>query len=401
MDASERRNKVRKAADWWGLLDGDSMTRVDREEFVDWLRDSQTNVAEMLRLIQVQADLNDLKLAQEWPDINTDRRPRDGQHNVVSLPIALSPVPPAAHLQNSHPSPSPSQGRGALDRGRERMRNPSRGLRLFAFAATLAAVGVVTAFLVTHFNGQLIETDRGERREVVLGDGSMVQLDEQTRLNVRFDKSQRQVLLTQGRAVFRVAKNAQRPFLVEAGGTTVRAIGTAFGVDRRVPDQVVVTVSEGKVAVSSMKRSPSRSNTSTDSSPRLRHPSPSSGEAMEVRNAASDDGEVYLTANEQLTVAITGASQAVRPVDSQRELAWAGKELVFNNDTVATVIAEFNRYNRVQLEVTDPQFAARPVSGVFDATDPEDFLAFLQNAAPVRIERNDERSIVISPSASP
>lgn len=386
MDANERRKKIRKAADWWGLLDGDHMSRADREEFIDWLRDSQSNVAEMLRLIQVQADLKDLKLAQEWPEIDIDRRPRGGQDNVVTLPVTS---PPAPHLRMEEVA------------NKAVRKEAGRRIRLFAFAATLAAIGVVTAFLVTQVRGQLIATDRGERREVVLDDGSVVQVDEQTRLDVRFDRSRRQVLLSQGRAVFRVAKNAQRPFLVAAGGTTVRAIGTAFGVDRRVADQVVVTVSEGKVAVSSTKLPPSHPNASIDSSPSLRRPSPSNGDGMAVRKSASEDREVYLTANEQLTVATTGASQTVRPVDSQRELAWAGKELVFNNDTVATVIAEFNRYNRVQLEVTDPQLAARPVSGVFDATDPEDFLAFLQNAAPVRIERDAERSIVISPSVSP
>ncbi len=368
MDANERRYKVRTAADWWGLLDGDDMTRAEREAFIDWLRDSQTNVAEMLRLIQVQADLKDLKLAHEWPDIDTDRRPGDGQGNVVPLPMV------------SISSKTTGEEKG-------------RGIRLFALAATLAAISVVTALLIPHFRGQWIATDRGEHREVVLNDGSVVQLDEQTRLNIRFKQSRRQVILTRGRAVFRVAKNAQSPFLVEAGGTTVRAIGTAFGVDRRISDQVVVTVSEGKVAVSTTKIFPSHPNISTDSSPHK-------GEGGAQHRTKSDEGEVYLTANEQITVAMARAPQPVRAVDSQRELAWAERQLVFQNDTVATVIAAFNRYNRVQLEVADPQLAARPVSGVFDAYDPEDFIAFLQNAAPIHIKRYKGQSIVISPGAS-
>lgn len=344
MDATERRKRAStEAADWWALLQDDAMTRAQREAFIDWLRDSQTHVAEMLRLAQVHGVLEQFR---EWSDISTDRPLTEDHGNVVTLPLASPPIATEAHA-----------------------RTPSRVLRRFALAATLAAIAVFTAIFLPQFRGQWIVTDRGERREVVLDDGSVVQVDPQTRLHVRFEKSQRRVVLSEGRAVFRVAKNPDRPFWVEAGDTTVRAVGTAFGVDRRVRDHVVVTVAEGKVAV--------------------------------LPSESDETGQIFLTANEQITVAMTTAPQPIRVVDSQRELAWSEGRLVFRNDTVASVVAEFNRYNRVQLTVTDPALAARPVTGVFDASNPEGFLAFLQSAAHVHIERNEGRSIVISPSESP
>ncbi len=413
MDANERRTRAsREAADWWALLQADEMTKTEREDFIDWLRDSQTNIAEMLRLYQVHGALEQFR---EWADISTEGPPTEEHGNVVTLPAGLSPPRDDAD----------GAGKGG------------RSIRLFAFAATLAAVVLVTAVLLPHFRGQWIMTDRGERREVVLDDGSILQVDPQTRLNVRFTESQRRVVLSQGRAVFRVARNPQRPFRVEAGDTTVRAVGTAFGVDRRVQDRVIVTVSEGRVAVSAtnirlkphavssvpsspfngeevavrphqvLEREAAKRQGNGDSPPEPgsanRHPKPFSlkgGEGGAERRMRSDPGEVYLTANEQITVAMTGAPQPVKAVDSQRELAWAEGRLVFKDDTVASVIAEFNRYNRVQLTVTDPALATRPVTGVFDAANPEGFLAFLQNAAPVRIERDDGRSIVISSGAS-
>lgn len=381
MDANERRTRAsREAADWWALLHGDDMTKAEREGFIDWLRDSQTNIAEMLRLYQVHGALEQFR---EWADISTDAPSMEGRENVVTLPAVSSPPP----------SPFHGQGRGV------RMAQ-GRRVRLFASAAALAAVAVVTAVLLPQLRGQWITTDRGERREVVLDDGSILQVDPQTRLNVRFTKSERRVLLSRGRAVFRVAKNPQRPFRVEAGDTIVRAVGTAFGVDRRARDHVVVTVSEGKVAVAatSAQLKPHRSSESPEPSPRLRGSSPSDGEGLGRRNAES--GEVLLAANEQIIIAMAGAQQPIKAVDSQRELSWAEGRLVFRNDTVASVIAEFNRYNRVQLTVTDPALARRPVTGVFDAANPEGFLAFLQNAAPVRIERDNERSIVISSGVS-
>lgn len=363
METNERRRRAsREAADWWAVLQGDDMTKTEREEFIDWLRDSQTHIAEMLRLYQVHGALEQFR---EWADISTDQPPTEGRGNVVALP-AVSPPP----LQR-------------MERRRSRM----PGIRRFAFAATLVAVTIGSAiFFLPQFRGQWIATERGERREVVLEDGSVVQVDPQTRLTVRFNESQRRVVLEQGRAFFRVARNPHRPFRVEAGDTTVRAIGTAFGVDRRAQDQLVVTVSEGKVAVSSTNGAPSHPTVVSDSLPGTR--------------PAQAQGGIVLTANEQVILDTTGSPQPVRAVDSRRELAWAQGRLVFKNDTVARVIAEFNRYNRVQLAVTDAALAARPITGVFDAANPEGFIAFLQSAAPVHIERDDGRSIVISSSAS-
>ncbi len=68
---------------------------------------------------------------------------------------------------------------------------------------------------------------------------------------------------------------------------------------------------------------------------------------------------------------------------------------MFENDTLADVVQEFNRYNRVQLSITDAQLAARKVSGVFDATDSETLLAFIrQSGNQVNITRTDEGIVI-------
>jgi len=92
----------------------------------------------------------------------------------------------------------------------------------------------------------------------------------------------------------------------------------------------------------------------------------------------------------------SGTAEPVRKVDSDRELAWAKGRLVFDNETVADAIREFNRYNRVQLHVADEALAKRPVSAVFDASDPESFIAFLQTVASVRVTRSDSADITIA-----
>jgi len=238
--------------------------------------------------------------------------------------------------------------------------------------------------LVPTIRGRVIETDRGERREVVLADGSLLQVDPETRLRVKYSDTVREVFLERGRALFHVAKSPFRPFLVKADDTIVRAVGTTFAVEQLLQG-VVVTVAEGKVAVFPTSRA---SATAAQSGKVVQAPDRPSTE-----NPAA--GEVLLSANQQVEVQHSGSAAAVREIDSQRALAWAQGRLVFQNDQLGQVIAEFNRYNRVQLTVTDPELAAKPVSGVFNAAEPEAFIAFLQSVTNIEIVRDGDRSITI------
>ncbi len=340
MDATERRRMAStEAAEWFVRLQEDDLPRAVREQYVDWLRDSPTHVAEMLRIAQVHGALEQF---QRWASLSTaipDREP-DGESNVI--PLAVDGV---------------GREREAATRGR------SVAWR-FAFAASVAAVMVAATVFIQRARDQVIDTERGERREIVLSDGSVVQVDPKTLLRVRFTDRDRRVDLDRGRAVFHVAKSPGRPFTVQADGTTVRAIGTAFGVERATQG-VVVTVSEGKVAVRAL------------------------------------EDESVLAAGEQMLVERTGHTEPVRRVDTARELAWAEGRLIFHNDSISRIIDEFNRYNRVQLHVTDAALAGRRVSGVFSASDPESFIAFIQTVALVKVTRRGDGDITLSSHRAP
>jgi transmembrane sensor len=365
MDATERRNRAGgEAADWFARLQAGDMERAEREQFVEWLRESHVHVAEMLRVAQIHGSLERF---QRWVHISTG--PKTDADNVVQLPS-----PQEAHLTER---PPPGHAR--------RM---SAGLRLFAVAATVLLI-VASLVVLPRIRGQVIETDRGERREVVLADGSLLQVDPQTRLRVKYSDSVRKVFLERGRALFHVAKNPYRPFLVQADDTTVRAVGTTFGVEQAIQG-VIVTVAEGKVAVFPTSRASVTAAQNTDV------PRPEvSGNPDDIHGPGARTREVLLSANQQVTVQDSGAAEAVREIDSQRALAWARGRLIFQNDQLSQVIAEFNRYNRVQLTVTDPELAAKPVSGVFNAAEPEAFIAFLQSVTNIEIVRDGDRSITI------
>jgi transmembrane sensor len=342
MDANERRARAtREATHWWnrlGIEEAGRISKADRELFTQWLRESPLHVAELLRIAHVHDSLERFKL---WSEIEVDAAGGE-EPNVI----------PFRDATDERSLASASSAGEAIDSDGEPAKKPRA--RLWAIAASTCLLAVLAGWFALGTRGQLMETDLAERRQVMLNDGSVVQLEPETILRVKFVDHERRVSLERGRALFRVAKDAQRPFLVSTAHTSVRAVGTAFGVEngRR---GVIVTVAEGKVAVA-----------------RSRDDGATPGQEP---STATD---VLLTAGEQITVRSSGAIETVRAVDTARALAWAEGQLVFENDTLAHVVTEFNRYNRTQLRIGDEQLAARRVSGVFEATDSETLLAFIQ-----------------------
>lgn len=352
MDENERRARAgREAAEWWTEMQTAEMPLERRVAFVGWLRDSPLHVSEMLQVVEVHDGLAHFK---RWARIGTEGSEQD---DTLDRVVEFSPTAAKSAAAASQPAPQENK----------------RGLRRGSFLAGMAASALIVLAVSVWFSlsGQVIETERGERREVALADGSVVQVDPETRMRVKMlDSSRRLVILEHGRALFRVAKDAERPFLVDANGTVARAVGTSFAVETRMQD-VIVTVAEGKVAVS-VSPPPGTSN-------------------------AEPELAAMLIANQQLTVGGAAASASVRKVDSERELAWASGRLVFEHTPLPRVLEEFNRYNRVQMRVDDAELAQRRISGSFNASDPDSFLAFMRTVANVEVARDDARNLIITP----
>lgn len=366
MDATERRARAtREATQWWNRLNVDraeKISKTDRELFTQWLRESPLHVAELLRIAHVHDSLERFKL---WGEV-------EGDATVAESPNVIQ-FGDAADGSDETLSPSASSASEAVDSNRGSAQR-SRA-RLWAIAASTCFVAVLAGWFALGVRGQVIETDLAERRQVMLDDGSVVQLEPETLLRVKFVDRERRVALERGRALFRVAKDTQRPFLVNTAYTSVRAVGTAFGVENGGRG-VIVTVAEGKVAVARTR-----------------------GDGAAPGQEPSKPEDVLLIAGQQITVQSSGAVETVRAVDTARALAWADGQLVFENDTLAHVVAEFNRYNRTQLRISDEQLAARRVSGVFEATDTETLLAFIQQGGSEISIQHTADGIVIGASS--
>lgn len=225
--------------------------------------------------------------------------------------------------------------------------------------------------LVTAAQHQEFRTSVGQTATVTLADGSVVTLDTNTVLRTRSVWNRRYAELAQGKAFFRVAHDATRPFVVLANGRTVTALGTAFEVwvDR---DHFGVTLVNGKV--------------------RVEQPTPSTpGKA-----AAPQPRTTILVPGAQLVDTPTG-DWRVANVDVARETGWVEGLLRFRDEPLGKVAAELNRYSRKKVVIDDPNIAARPIQGAFAAGDVEEFVRAAESYGLARVASETESEIVLAP----
>lgn len=257
--------------------------------------------------------------------------------------------------------------------------NHSLGRR-WVLAAGLAAVAVAAGWLA--MNSPAPEpgyvTDRGEQREVMLDDGTAVELDADTEIEVAYGIDERRITLVSGQAHFDVRRNPDRPFIVVAGDSEIRAIGTSFQVYRR-PGTVTVTLLEGRVAVTPV--------------------ADTSGDAVE---AAAPAWKRELTPGQQLTLAIAKPiTPEVISVDVSRVTAWQRGMMDFEALTLPEVVAELNRYSDIPVLIADPSLNTMRISGVFAVGDTETLLLALETGFDIEVRhRAASGDIALYPSES-
>lgn len=265
---------------------------------------------------------------------------------------------------------------------------PARAIALAAAAALVLAAGWWALRLAAGpAPAALYTTTDGGYERVMLADGSVLELNGDTSAEVRFTPAERRVRLARGEAHFTVAKNAARPFWVEAGGVAVRAVGTAFNV-RIGAREIEVLVTEGKVEL----------NKSVG-------PAAATGPRPANSGLRASGSPTLLVANERALIAtarVAVAAALLAPVvervgpEAVREaLAWQGPRLVFVDTPLAEVVTQFNRRNAVQLVLADPALATLPVGGSFRAENVEAFVRLLESGSDVAVERPDATRIVL------
>jgi transmembrane sensor len=312
-----RESVVDVAARWYARVHAPDCTGRDREEFEAWLRGSPDHwraYADAERTVRLFDQMleNDRELralADETCDPHADVAPRRWR-----VPAALA-----------------------------------ASVIVALVVVRLAGLGEVSR-PAEHFATSLLE-----QRDITLADSSVVHLDVGSEIAVNMTEHGREITLTRGRAMFDVAKDWKRPFVVTAGGTRTTALGTKFQIEHGA-ERVVVVLTEGAVSVAPTNEEP------TDSA----------------------SWEERLAPNERLSLEVGRERPVKSTVDTYMATSWSRGRLIFRGTPLAEAIEEVNRYSTRKLRLADPSLASLTVGGNFIAGDSELILSAFAAALPLR-----------------
>jgi transmembrane sensor len=334
-----------QASEWFmenrsGLLDYKESAR-----FMAWLQASPMHVEEYLRIAELAPDLETAAKTNKTPRETLLARARGEADDIVSFDRA---------------------GLGQLPALARRRRSP---VWSFAVAATLAVVAVTAVWSMRDGERfglpRTYSTVRGEQRLQTLPDGSVLHLNTDSAVTVRYSRTERLVSLDRGQALFEVAHQDQRRLRVRTDRAGVVAVGTQFDVYCK-SGTTTVTVVEGSIKVYSGSAPP-----------------PAAG-APSVR----------LNPGDQLDVG--DRIGAPRHVDAHAAVAWLQRQIAFQDEPLGEVAAEFNRYGPITVEIKDESLRALPISGIVDAYDTDSFAAYLATLNGVIVRKTPTRILVLS-----
>ena len=320
-----------RALGWLARLDSGNWGEVDQGALSEWLSASTANRVAFLRL------------EAGWE--------RSARLKALSTGTEAGAVPPAGHWRGS-----PFFERGLAASSARSLAKAFRP-RLAAIAASLVLAVGAGVLLKPFLSGDDYSTPVGGVASIPLSDGSRITLNTASKVHVALTKEERRIELEKGEAFFEVAKDAARPFVVEAGDQRVIAVGTQFSVRRNGTD-VQVVVTDGKVRVERKD-----------------------GDADTKLLAA---GAVAHTANE--AILIRNGSQH----EAEEALSWRRGYLNFDETSLADAVAEFNRYTSRKIRIEDPKLAALKINGKFRSTNSDEFIHLLRSGFRIQARETGE-----------
>jgi len=355
---------TQEAARWFGSLIDSNARRAD---FFRWLEESPRHVEEFLFIL---ADAQDLALLTGKQRQRIDELSREigsdasASPNVVPLcrdaPVHFASAT-TRDVETTSGAPPPHWQPGA----RRLIRRWTAALA----ALLLLTVGV-SWWLTGPGSWRTYSTEIGEQRALELADGSVVDLNTNSSVTVRLTDTSRTVRLLRGEALFSVKHDPRRPFLVHTSSAVIQAIGTRFNVYRR-DGRTQVAVIEGLVQVSD----------ATDLTSAVR--------------ASTTPTRQFLNAGEGADVSDSGNVSEPKSVDAARAVAWRQRRLVFEEDTLGEIAAEFNRYNAaVKIRVDEEVAGEEHFSGTFDADAPEAMMQALAGDLALEVTRAGNEIVI-------
>jgi len=392
------RQIVDEASEWFVEFRVGDVDQQARERFDEWVRRSPEHIRAYIEIARTYVEMPNPHGTKPLDVEALIAYARTGENIVPFDQVGSAPSREPRAL--AEPNHREQQARRATHT------RPSRRSWL-AIAASVLIVTVGTGAWWQSVHYPLYSTDTGERRSITLADGSTVDLNARSKLRVEFSKNERRVELLDGQALFQVAKDKNRPFIVASGEATVRAVGTQFDVYRK-DSGTTVTVLEGRVAVYSTTNAQSNAGSaeppSTAAQPTTRSPHASAQSQAQLHATPHSDsapstpaglidpsgsGAIFLSAGEQVTVTPAQTLPEPARADIAATTAWMQRRLIFDGSKLSEVVQEFNRYNKRQLVIENAQLSDFHVSGVYSSSEPSSLIRFLRDQPGVKITEDD------------
>lgn len=331
-----------EASVWFVTLRGSDVPASTARDFHEWLKRSPEHIRAYLEIAAVYADIPAPEQGRTPVDLIVKARGCP-DNNVIALNL---------------------EARSArADATANKDARPRVGARVMLAASLLMCI-CLGAWL--HSTRNTYHTGIGEQRSITLDDGSIVELNAHSKVRIGFSDRLRRVELLSGQALFRVAKDHTRPFVVHAGTASVRAVGTQFDVNRK-SNGTTVTVLEGRVAVAS-------AGEGTDTQRVAPAAMPAATDRLDRKTQPS--AEILLVSGEQMIVTPTEVRKAERP-DLAAATAWTQHLLIFDGTDLRDVLEEFGRHTSRRIVIESPELATLKISGQYTSANPDSLLRFL------------------------
>ena len=316
---TDARDHIDDATDWLVRLQRPEAAESDWLAFDAWLGAASAHAAAYDRVLALSLEIEELAPALQTP--------LKVESNV--LPFARLAPPPREPVMLTR--------RWALLGG---------GLA----AASVAAAFILPQVIATSSAAQVYTTGIGQRRTVTLSDGSRIDLNAASKLTVRMDGQTRRVTMDDAEAVFQVAHDAKRPFLITVGDRTVRVVGTEFDIRKR-GEQMAVTVRTGLV------------------------------EVLPIGDSAEES--VQLRPGQRLERNQGDARSTVVAASADEIFAWRSGRLVYRDAPLTQVVADLNLHFRRPVRLADARTGATRFSGVIILDNEDAVVGRLTQLAPV------------------
>ena len=321
-----------QAAGWFVRLQSEEAGQADWAEFTTWLEASPEHQAAYDRLERLSIELEDVCQA-------TDAAGADGPEDATVVPL------------------------------RPKTRNRP-AIRTWIALAAAAAASVALAAVALDYNlipglsppvSRTYATAKGHTQTLRLADGTRIDLNSASRIAVSYEPHARRVAMFDGEAIYDVAKDPDRPFLIAVGDREVRVVGTEFDI-LRLGASTTVTVRRGVVAV----------------------------------GFAGGPYEAKLVKGQQLTHSDGSATSAIKSVDPDTSFSWRSGRIVYDNRPLDEVVADLSRYFDTPIRLGDPGLGRVRFSGVLVIDSEDAVVRRLEDFVPVHAERSKDAIVLRS-----